>query len=140
MVVSGLDRAETCDVEDYLAVKVIQARYLVLGCEPCRFFRHGERGRKRTDAAERQESHCRSCDTRTHGLGSQPWIAKSSRKDGGALPSSGWLPPSARPRRRIGCLGRQEFELLTGLVDRLVDSGARAAALQNRLLSELEAE
>ena len=65
-------------VEDYLAAKVIQARYLVLSCQPCRFFRHGERGGKRTDAAERQESHYRSCDTRTHGLGSQ----KSSRKGG----------------------------------------------------------
>ena len=36
----------------------------------------------------------------------------------------------------FGCLNRQEFELLTGLVDRLIDSGARAVALQNYLLSE----
>lgn len=39
----------------------------------------------------------------------------------------------------FGCLSRQEFDLLTGLVDRLIDSGARAVALQNYLLSELEA-
>lgn len=40
----------------------------------------------------------------------------------------------------FGCLNRQEFDLLTGLIDRLIDSGARAVALQNYLLSELEAE
>jgi len=40
----------------------------------------------------------------------------------------------------FGCLSRQEFDLLTGLVDRLIDSGARAVALQNYLLSELEAK
>jgi DNA-binding MarR family transcriptional regulator len=37
----------------------------------------------------------------------------------------------------FGCLSRQEFETLTNLVDRLIDSGARAAALQNYLLSEI---
>ena len=40
----------------------------------------------------------------------------------------------------FGDLTRQEFELLTGLVDRLIDSGARAVTLQNYLLSELEAK
>jgi DNA-binding MarR family transcriptional regulator len=40
----------------------------------------------------------------------------------------------------FGCLNRQEFELLTGMVERLIDSGARAVALQNYLLSELEAD
>jgi DNA-binding MarR family transcriptional regulator len=40
----------------------------------------------------------------------------------------------------FGCLSRQEFELLTGLVDRLIDSGARAVALQNYLQSELAAK
>jgi DNA-binding MarR family transcriptional regulator len=40
----------------------------------------------------------------------------------------------------FGSLGREEFELLTGIVDRLIDSGARAVALQNYLLAELEAE
>jgi DNA-binding MarR family transcriptional regulator len=40
----------------------------------------------------------------------------------------------------FGCLSRQEFELLIGIVDRLIDSGARAVALQNYLLSELEAK
>jgi DNA-binding MarR family transcriptional regulator len=39
----------------------------------------------------------------------------------------------------FGCLSRQEFELLTGLVDRLIESGARAVALQTYLLSELAA-
>jgi DNA-binding MarR family transcriptional regulator len=39
----------------------------------------------------------------------------------------------------FGCLSRQEFDLLTVLVDRLIDSGARSVALQNYLLSELEA-
>jgi len=39
----------------------------------------------------------------------------------------------------FGGLSRQEFELLTGIVDRLIDNGARAVALQNYLLSELEA-
>jgi DNA-binding MarR family transcriptional regulator len=39
----------------------------------------------------------------------------------------------------FGCLTRSEFEFLTGLVDRLIDSGARAVALQNYLLSELAA-
>jgi DNA-binding MarR family transcriptional regulator len=37
----------------------------------------------------------------------------------------------------FGCLSRQEFETLTNLVDRLIDSGARAVALQNYLLSEI---
>jgi DNA-binding MarR family transcriptional regulator len=36
----------------------------------------------------------------------------------------------------FGCLDRRQFELLTDLVDRLIDSGARAVALQNYLLSE----
>ena len=40
----------------------------------------------------------------------------------------------------FGGLSRQEFELLTGLIDRLIDSGARAVTLQNYLLSELEAK
>lgn len=40
----------------------------------------------------------------------------------------------------FGCLSRQEFELLTGLVDRLIESGARAVALQTYLLSELAAD
>ena len=40
----------------------------------------------------------------------------------------------------FGDLTRQEFELLTGLMDRLIDSGARAVTLQNYLLSELEAK
>ena len=40
----------------------------------------------------------------------------------------------------FGDLTRQEFELLTGLVDRLIDSGARAVTLQNYLLSELAAK
>ena len=40
----------------------------------------------------------------------------------------------------FGCLSRQEFELLTGIVDRLIESGARAVALQNYLLSELDAK
>lgn len=39
----------------------------------------------------------------------------------------------------FGCLSRQEFDLLSDLVDRLIDSGARAVALQNYLLSELAA-
>ena len=37
----------------------------------------------------------------------------------------------------FGCLSRHEFEVLTGLIDRLIDSGARAVALQNYLLSEI---
>ena len=37
----------------------------------------------------------------------------------------------------FGCLSRQEFETLTNLIDRLIDSGARAVALQNYLLSEI---
>jgi DNA-binding MarR family transcriptional regulator len=39
----------------------------------------------------------------------------------------------------FGGLSRQEFELLTAIVDRLIDNGARAVALQNYLLSELDA-
>jgi DNA-binding MarR family transcriptional regulator len=39
----------------------------------------------------------------------------------------------------FGTLSREEFDLLTGIVDRLIDSGARAVALQNYLLAELEA-
>jgi DNA-binding MarR family transcriptional regulator len=52
------------------------------------------------------------------------------------------LAPTQRRVNNIefGCLSRQEFELLTGIVDRLIDSGARAVALQNYLLSELEAK
>ncbi len=38
----------------------------------------------------------------------------------------------------FGTLTRHEFELLTGIVERLIDSGARAVALQNYLLAELE--
>jgi len=37
----------------------------------------------------------------------------------------------------FGCLNHEEFELLTEIVDRLIDSGARAVALQNYLLSEM---
>ena len=40
----------------------------------------------------------------------------------------------------FGDLSRREFELLTGLVDRLIESGSRAVALQNYVLSELEAK
>ena len=36
----------------------------------------------------------------------------------------------------FGSLSRQEFELLTGIVERLIESGARAVALQNYLLAE----
>jgi DNA-binding MarR family transcriptional regulator len=39
----------------------------------------------------------------------------------------------------FGCLSRAEFALLTGIVDRLIESGARAVALQRYLLSELAA-
>jgi DNA-binding MarR family transcriptional regulator len=38
----------------------------------------------------------------------------------------------------FGTLTRQEFELLTGIVERLIESGARAVALQNYLLAEPE--
>ena len=38
----------------------------------------------------------------------------------------------------FGGLNRQEFDLLTGIIDRLIESGARAVTLQNYLLSELE--
>ena len=34
-------------------------------------------------------------------------------------------------------LSREEFELLTDIVDRLIDSGARAVALQSYLLAKL---
>jgi MarR family transcriptional regulator, organic hydroperoxide resistance regulator len=37
----------------------------------------------------------------------------------------------------FGCLSQEEFEVLTDIVDRLIDSGARAVALQNYLLSDL---
>jgi len=37
----------------------------------------------------------------------------------------------------FGCLSHEEFALLTGIVDRLIESGARAVALQNYLLAEL---
>ena len=39
----------------------------------------------------------------------------------------------------FGALSREEFELLTGIVDRLIESGARAVALQNYLLAESDA-
>jgi DNA-binding MarR family transcriptional regulator len=38
----------------------------------------------------------------------------------------------------FGTLTRHEFELLTGVVERLIESGARAVALQNYLLADLE--
>jgi MarR family transcriptional regulator, organic hydroperoxide resistance regulator len=38
----------------------------------------------------------------------------------------------------FGCLGQEEFDQLTGIVDRLIESGARAVALQNYLLAELD--
>jgi DNA-binding MarR family transcriptional regulator len=38
----------------------------------------------------------------------------------------------------FGCLSQEEFELLTSIVDRLIESGARAVALQGYLLAELE--
>jgi MarR family transcriptional regulator, organic hydroperoxide resistance regulator len=38
----------------------------------------------------------------------------------------------------FGSLSREEFGLLTGIVERLIDSGARAVALQNYLLAELD--
>jgi DNA-binding MarR family transcriptional regulator len=37
----------------------------------------------------------------------------------------------------FGCLSHQEFALLTDIVDRLIDSGAKAVALQTYLLAEL---
>ena len=37
----------------------------------------------------------------------------------------------------FGCLSRQEFEFLTDIVDRLIDSGARAVALQNYLWADV---
>jgi DNA-binding MarR family transcriptional regulator len=40
----------------------------------------------------------------------------------------------------FGCLSRDEFALLTDIVDRLIDSGARAVALQSYLLAELRGE
>ena len=40
----------------------------------------------------------------------------------------------------FACLSREEFELLTGIVDRLIDCGSRAVALQNYLLSGREAK
>ena len=39
----------------------------------------------------------------------------------------------------FGCLSHEEFALLTGIVDRLIESGARAVALQNYLLKEFAA-
>jgi MarR family transcriptional regulator, organic hydroperoxide resistance regulator len=36
----------------------------------------------------------------------------------------------------FGSLSREEFTLLTGIVDRLIESGARAVALQNYLLAK----
>jgi DNA-binding MarR family transcriptional regulator len=38
----------------------------------------------------------------------------------------------------FGTLTRQEFEQLTGIVERLIESGAKAVALQNYLLAEPE--
>ena len=38
----------------------------------------------------------------------------------------------------FGSLNREEFTLLTGVVDRLIEGGARAVALQNYLLAKLE--
>ncbi len=38
----------------------------------------------------------------------------------------------------FGSLSRKEFELLTDIVERLIENGARAVALQNYLLAELE--
>jgi DNA-binding MarR family transcriptional regulator len=40
----------------------------------------------------------------------------------------------------FGCLSHQEFELLTDIVNRLIDSGAQAVALQSYLLATLEAD
>jgi DNA-binding MarR family transcriptional regulator len=37
----------------------------------------------------------------------------------------------------FGCLSHEEFALLTDIVDRLIDSGAKAVALQTYLLAEL---
>jgi len=37
----------------------------------------------------------------------------------------------------FGSLSREEFDLLTGIVDRLIESGARAVALQNYLIAGL---
>jgi DNA-binding MarR family transcriptional regulator len=37
----------------------------------------------------------------------------------------------------FGCLSHEEFALLTGIVDRLIESGAKAVALQSYLLAEL---
>jgi DNA-binding MarR family transcriptional regulator len=40
----------------------------------------------------------------------------------------------------FGCLSHEEFALLTGIVDRLIDSGAKAVALQAYLLAGLGRE
>jgi DNA-binding MarR family transcriptional regulator len=40
----------------------------------------------------------------------------------------------------FSCLSRGEFKTLTALIERLIDSGARAVALQNYLLSSLGAK
>ena len=37
----------------------------------------------------------------------------------------------------FGCLSHEEFAMLTGIVDRLIESGARAVALQSYLLADL---
>jgi DNA-binding MarR family transcriptional regulator len=37
----------------------------------------------------------------------------------------------------FGCLSHEEFAMLTSIVDRLIESGARAVALQSYLLAEL---
>lgn len=39
----------------------------------------------------------------------------------------------------FGCLSQEEFALLTNIVDRLIESGARAVALQKYLLAEFAA-
>jgi DNA-binding MarR family transcriptional regulator len=40
----------------------------------------------------------------------------------------------------FGCLSREEFDLLTGIIDRLIECGSRAVALQTYLLSGREAK
>ena len=37
----------------------------------------------------------------------------------------------------FGCLSHEEFAMLSSIVDRLIESGARAVALQSYLLAEL---
>jgi MarR family transcriptional regulator, organic hydroperoxide resistance regulator len=40
----------------------------------------------------------------------------------------------------FGCLSHEEFAFLSAIVDRLIDSGTRAVALQSYLLAELRGE